>query len=322
MEGFKGTIQIVVNVLIVVSIIQLYLRANRIWKRKHEKEVAESQSIAGLSLLMLSCTIWIIYYIVTEDYSSIVDTLVIMAEASIFLLVSTGLWIKGQEKVGFWKLVKQALKMETKEADYLLKRFFRPANAENILHILHQLAMIDNELDPKEQAILSAFAKEWNIHYSPEELNTQRGDTDSHNYQRLRKSVHDYLTSDPPVEQAAQLRDMMRAIIDADDKTSKEEELISTELMALISNYLVEEEKVDVYHVLVVPQKPDDESRILDIAPDALRINISGGVAFSVGSFYSSVYAEMICKQYREYILFTIVHSPEDEDELKILKTS
>lgn len=316
---FRTIIEILTNGMIILALFQLYLRANKIWKRKHEKEVAESQSIAGLGLLLLNCVIWVIYYLFEEDYRSIVDTSIIMLEASVFLLISTGLWVRGQEKVGFWKLVAQALKLERREADYLLKRFFKPVNAEKIINMLHQLAMIDNELDPKEQAILESFAKEWNIDYDVERLNNERFKGTSHNYIRLRKSLQDYLDIDPPREQVAQLRDMMQAIVSADDKVTKEEELISSELMGIISFYLDKDKKSQLYHVLIVPQKPEHEEMIMELMPESVKISISGGVAYSIGSYYSNIYAEMICRQYRQINLFTIVHAPEDDEEINII---
>ncbi len=319
MDNFETTIRVITYSTLLMSLIQLYLRANKIWKRKHEQEVAESQSIAGLSLLMLNCMIWFVYYIIESDIASLIDTGIIMAEAFLFLLISTGLWVKRAQKLSFWKLVKQALKLESKEADYLIKRFFKPINAEKIIQMLHQLAMIDNELDPKEQAILESFAKEWNIDYYPEKLNKEHTKISSQNYMRLRKSLEEYLKIDPPIEQVAQLRDMMNAIINADEKITKEEELISAELMGIISSYLEKEEKKEMHHVLIVPQKPEHESLIRELMPEAMKINISGGIAYSVGAYYSQIYAEMICRQFRQAKMFTIVHSPGEDEELKIL---
>lgn len=316
MSSIEKIIDIFLWVSLGMSLVQLYLRANKIWKRKHEREVADSQSIAGLSLLMLNCMLWLCSYVIKQDYESILDTSIIMGEATVFLLIGTGLWVKGQEKAGFWKLVRQALRMERKEADYLIKRFFRPANADKIISMLHQLAMIDNELDPKEKQLLESFSKEWNIEYSPEKLDNERLKGTSHNYIRLRKSLQDYLGQDPPHEQVAQLRDMMDAMIHADDKVTHEEALINSELMGIISNYIDADLKQNRFHVLIVPQKPEHEEVIRDLLPEAKKINVSGGIAYSIGSYYSHTYAEMICRQYQQIKLFTIVRVPTEEEEV------
>lgn len=293
-----------------MALLQLYLRTNKIWKRKHEREVAESQSILGLSMLLLNCTLWIIYYAVEDDYMSILDTSIIFFETLIFFLISTGLWVKGARGTGFWKLIKKAFRAERKEADYLIKRFFKPSNAHVIIDILHQLAMIDDHLDPKEKQLIEAFSKEWNINYDIEELNKKRYTTEEGNYIRLRQSVESYLDSEPPEEQAAQLKDMMQTMIEADDEITEEEELISTELMGLVENYIKGAGEHDAFHVMIVPQNQDHHDSVMNLMPDASKYEIAGGVAYSVGKFYSMKYAEMICDQYRQERLFTIVHNP------------
>lgn len=316
MELFEKIIGVFLWISIGMSVLQLYLRANKIWKRKWDKEVAESQSIFGLSLLLLNCSIWIISYIIKQDFESIIDTSIIMVEATIFLLIGTGLWVKGQKRLGLWVLIKQALRLERKEANYLIKRFFKPQNAEVIINILHQLAMIDEELDTKEKDLITAFAKEWNIDYSIDKLDRERLKGTENNYIRLRNSLIDYLDREPPIEQVAQLKDMVSELINADEKITEEEELISSELMGLIETYLKKDEQVKIFHVIIVPQKQKDEETIKQLLPDSVKVQAAGGVAYSIGSFYSYKYADMICRQFRKKKLFTIVHTFEEDDTI------
>ncbi len=168
MDTFEKLIDAFIWISLLMSVVQVYLQTNKIWKRKHEKVVAESQSIAGLSLLILNCLIWLISYVMKNDIESIIDTSLIILQSTVFLLIGTGLWVRGERKKGFWTLVKQALKIERKEANYLLKKFFKPQNAEIILDILHQVAMIDEDLDEREKNLIQFFALEWNIPYSVE----------------------------------------------------------------------------------------------------------------------------------------------------------
>lgn len=309
-ESLLKILEYAISATLFMSLLQFYLRVNKIWKRKHEVEVAESQSILGLSMLLLNCALWIVYYLVQDDYMSILDTSIIFLETFVFFLISTGLWVKSSKGLGFYALIKKAFRAERKEADYLIKKFFKPSNAAVIIDILHQLAMIDDYLDPKEQELIEAFAKEWNIQYDIEELNKQRFQSEEGNYIRLRKSVENYLSSEPQKEQAAQLKDMMQTMIEADDEITKEEELISSELMGLIENYILDSDELNGFHVMIVPQNQEHHDSVKAIMPDAKKFNVAGGVAYSVGKFYSVKYAEMICNQYRQERLFTIVHNP------------
>jgi hypothetical protein len=313
MELLQKIILWVVSISLIFTAIQIYLQINKIWKRKHEKEVAASQSISGSFLLIFNCTISILYYAVNErDWLSVADTALYLFQAFILLLISTGIFVRDREKMRFWQLVKTAFRLEKKEANYLIKKFFKPNNAGMIIDILHQLAMIDDELDPKELEIIQAFSKEWNINYDVDEFNKARQDSPESNYIRLRTSVEEYLDSAPPTEQAAQLKDMMQTMIEADDEITKEEELISSELIGLVENFISDDESASLYDVLIVPQNEDQSSLVARMAPNAKKFDVAGGQAFSIGTYYSQKYAEMICNQYRDIKLFTIVHNSEE----------
>jgi hypothetical protein len=314
MDTFDRVIEIFTVIAIGISLIEVYLRVNKIWKRKSEKEVAESQSIAGLSIGLFTMVIWLISSIKQGIYLNTIDHIIYTFEIVIFILIGAGIWVKGQERIGFWKLIKKSLKLESKEADYLFKKFFKPSSADAIIKILHQLAMIDDELDPNEQKMIATFAKEWNVEYSPEKLDNEVVTPSENRYIKLKASLNYYLETLPPREQVAQLRDMMNALIQADDKVTGEEELITEELMGMIGKYLNKDEKCCMYHVLIVPQKPEQETTIKTLVPNASRLNVAGGVAYTIGSFYSQKYAEMICNEFRHINFFTIVQIPENGD--------
>jgi hypothetical protein len=313
MELFKNIILFIVSVSLIITAVQIYLQINKIWKRKHEREVAASQSISGLVLLIFNCIVSILYYAVNEDdWISVADTSLYLFQAILLTLISTGIFVRDRERLNFWQLVKTAFRMERREADYLIKKFFKPNNAAMIIDILHQLAMIDEVLDPKEEELIQAFSKEWNINYDVSEFNKARHESAENNYIRLRDSVEEYLSSAPPTEQAAQLKDMMQTLIEADDEISKEEELISSELIGVIENYISDDENSSRYDVLIVPQNMEQHTLVTKMAPKAKRFNVAGGEAYSMGTYYSHKYAEMICNQYRDINLFTIVHSSDE----------
>ena len=309
-------ILVLTQLSVFVTTVQVYLRINKIWKRKHEAEVAASQSITGILLLIGNCVLWIFYYIwVESDMLSIVDTSLYLLESFVFLLISTGLWVRGKNSRNLWQLAKSALKLERKESTYLLKKMFKPSNAEIIISILHQIAMIDDDLDPQERAIIEAFAKEWNIIYSVEEMNKNRKEHDSYNFILLRESMINYLATSPPKEQTLQMQSMIEELITADNVVSDQEELIQAELIGLIVEYTTDGKgKNNMYSVLIVPQNIEHHEVVESIIPNTIKVNTSGGVAYSIGSYYSKKYADMVCEQYRKINLFTIVYNLDNED--------
>lgn len=309
-ELVKEILEYMMQASLVLTALQVYLQINKIWKRKHEREVAASQSISGLILLAFSCILSISYYaVVTDDFISAYETSIYLFQAFIFGLISTGFWVKSSTKLSFWDLIKRAIRLERKEADYLIKKFFKPTNAEVILSILHQLAMIDDHLDPKEKELIEAFAKEWKIEYQADKMDHIISESTDNRFIMLRNSVQNYLESEPQKEQVAQLRDMMNTLINIDDTVSPEEELINSELIGLIDNFIKGDSESKSFDVLVVPQQNEHHEFIKQLLPNAKQYEVAGGIAYSIGSFYSIKYAEMICNQYREVNLFTIVHT-------------
>jgi energy-coupling factor transporter transmembrane protein EcfT len=309
----RGTFINVINWLVFLSIfltfIYLYLKINKIWKRKHLQEVAEAQSLSGMFLLIVNCMLWVAYYIfVNYDTKGWIDQAIYVVEGAVFFIIGTGIFVKGQKKFGFWNLIVKALKLERKEADYLLKKFFKPLHAEVILHILHQVAMIDEEFDPKEQEIIQLFAKDWSIEYDFEKLEMERKQSADNRFERLRKIVNNYLESEPPEEQVAQLKDMIGTMIQADEKVSEEEALISSEIIPMLENYLNKGKKAVLYDVIIVPQEKPHELIVHELFPNTERFMTAGGYAYAIGSYYSPKFAEMMCEKYRNMNLFTIVY--------------
>ncbi len=298
-----------------MAILQVYLRVNKIWKRKHTKEVSDSQSIAGNSLLLLNCLIWIVYYLQNGDTKSIVDTSIIVFEAFVFLLISTGIFVKGREKIGFWRSIKEAFRFERSEANYLWNKWFKPDNAPEIIKILYFLANIDNEFDVREKKLIDKFASNWHLKTDFSNFNKEFSDDYKENIIYLKDLISEYLNSSPNDDQVAQLKDLINLMIHADEKITKEEQIIKDEIEPLLENYLTKQDPKGYYHVIIVPQKSEHEVMLKKSMPNAEIIHTSGGIAYSIGKFFSQSYAEVVCLEFREnFQMFTIVHLPESEN--------
>ena len=158
---FQTAVEYLFNISVAFTTLQIYLQVNKIWKRKHELEVARSQSISGLIILGLSCIISIVYYAINDDMSSLAESAFYLVQAIVFGLISTGLFVKGQEKQSLWKLLLKAIRFERKEANYLIKKFFKPTNANIIIVILHHLSLFDDYFVTIVHEFIEAFANVW-----------------------------------------------------------------------------------------------------------------------------------------------------------------
>ena len=308
MDTFLLVLDGVIYVAILFAIIEVYLKVNKIWKRKHEKQVAESQSLYGLSLSLFILLVWSVRYFVNGDYTSILDNMVYLVETAAMIVIGTGFFVKEKKGTGFLTLIKQALKLERKEASYLINTISGKKEAMDIVSILHQLAWIDDDLDENEYILIKDFAKNWNIEYSKENDSIPKvKNSFTDKLRALRKSVNKYLENDPSKEQAAQLQDLMDHLIKADEKTTGEEEIIFAEVRSILENYITGNNNDKHFHVLIVPQERSHEDLIRNLKPNAEEVHTAGGTAFSIEKYHSYKYADMMCEDYRKRGLFTIV---------------
>ncbi len=307
MELIVKILDLIIYVALGFALLEVYLKVNKIWKRKAEREVAESQSILGLSLSLFILVVWTVKYIIIGEYTSIVDNAIYIFETLILLVISTGFFVGGNKKLGFMQLIKNAITLERKEATYLLNTLSGKTEAKAILEILNQLAWIDNNLDKKEEKLINDFANAWNIDFNLQqpEVNSALSFADKLN--NLRSGMQNYLATEPKHEQLAQLIDLLETLVKADELVSKEEEIIFSELDAIASHYLSGENAKSYFHVLIVPQNEEQTALIRQIKPDAEEKQVAGGIAFSLERYFSEKYAEEICEVYRNKGLFTIV---------------
>lgn len=292
---------------IIFAAVEVYLKINKLWKRKHERVVAESQSIMAETLSIVSAMPLLLLYAFEKQYEGVAEIMIWLPVNFLVILIGAGFWVRGEGARGLWQLIKSSVRAERSEVGDLAKSFFKPAGSEKIIGILNRIAMIDNNLDEKEKEFIRTFAQSWGIHFSEENFRHEE-EYDKHwNIIALRDSVIAYLSISPPAEQVKQLRDTIRALVDIDDVVAPEEELVVSEISGMLMHYADKGGKTTLYDVYIAPQSDDKEQLVRRFLPRAERKRSAGGYGFLVDSFYSEDYAEVICNKYREFELLTFV---------------
>jgi hypothetical protein len=305
MELFQQIIKSLNFALPGLQATKTYLVVNKLWKQKHEEEVAESISIiAYLCLLGISIT-FLFNFIIARNWPSSL-TFILNALSQIFLLlVAIGFWVPGKRRRGLWALLRRALKSERNEIGDFAKLLFHPASAEQVLNILVKIALLDERLDEREKQYIQAFADECNINFSWEKAIRLHGNSRQASYAQLRQSMVGYLETSPPSNQVSELVDMLNRLVKIDDDVSQGEELMMAELQGLITNYLGKTSEGTLYKVAVVPQNTQQEESISSLLPGLAKENIAGGFAYVDGPFFSRQYAQIVCNQYRQFNFLT-----------------
>lgn len=298
---------------LVATVVIAYLGTNKIWKRKHEKSVAQSISLVARGIGI--ATNIILLFNAFPSVLLAANFAIWLTVEIVLVLIGSGLWVAGEQKKSFWQRIKEALKLESEEAGDLAKSLFSPSNAENVLTILGRLALVDNQLDKKEKEILQSFANDWNVNFDPEKIGHLEESDQFSSYDRLRKDLDEYLKLSPPDQQVSQLADIMQSLIKIDGDVSHQEELIVEELLGLINRYLDKHEEDNRYYIAIVPQDTEQETAIKSLISDSVKKKVAGGMAYVNGPYFSRKYSEILSEQYHVLNCLAVVVSAEQVQE-------
>jgi len=309
MNLFEQMINMLVVGAIGLTVIKTYLTANKVWSRKHKKEVSESVSVsAQLIGIVTSLPFLIKYSIIDSDLTSLANMSIKLGLTLFFLMIGIGLWVRADGHEGFWHRVKRALKLEKEESLDLINALVRPAGARTILDILRRLAMIDKDLDDREMMFIQAFADRWNVKIDfRKEFDSVNEQTTDQMYIDLREKVSGYLSISPDKTQASQFLDIINSLVSADQNVSGEEQFILDEIKGMIANYVSEGESKAVYSVIVVPQDKKERASVRALLPDVVPRAEWGGNVYCDGVYHSRPFAEMISEKYQGLDLFSTV---------------
>jgi hypothetical protein len=309
MNMFEQLINLLVVGAIGLTVVKTYLTANKVWSRKHKKEVSESVSVsAQLIGIVTSLPFLIKYSIIDSDFMSLANMSIKLALTLFFLMIGIGLWVRVEGHEGFWHKVKRALKLEKKESFDLINALVRPAGARTIIDILRRLAMIDKNLDEREMTFIQAFADRWNIKIDfRKEFDSASEQTTDQMHIDLREKLTEYLSISPDTIQASQFLDIINSLVSADKNISDEEQFILDEIKGMIENYISEGESKAAYNVIVVPQDREERASVRALLPTVTPRADWGGNVYCAGVYHSRPFAEMISAKYQGLNLFSTV---------------
>jgi putative ABC transport system ATP-binding protein len=174
--------------------------------------------------------------------------------------------------------------------------------ATELMAIFQAIAAVDQHIDAREIALIEEFASRWNL--TPTDL-TEGATEASSDVLALRRSVADYLEVSPPADQATELLDVLHHFVDADETVSDEEEIVMDEITAMIMGYVTQSGDHGGHEVVIVPQNDKQMAAVASLLPGIEATTMRGGTVYSVGRFFSSKYADVVCDKYVARGLFT-----------------
>lgn len=302
---------------LVLTIIELYLIVNKLWKRKHERKVAESQSSLAAIVSIVTSTPFLFHYIRFEDWESFIGEILAIIVSIFLVFVSCGFWLyRADKRAGFFQLLQNAISLEFKEIGNLAMAILRrPVGPDSMVSLLIQIAYIDNELHHKEREYIENFLRKWNIQLSIDEVISQQNSINTGNFKALISTVKDYLSILPPEKQVAEMIDTIKELIHIDESVSDEERMIVVEVNSMLQTYLSDDDMFEKYDVFIIPRSEEQEAKAMTVLFNYQQKLLQGVKVFWVGEYFSEEYAEIICEEYRALGLFAVFLRPSQQSE-------
>jgi hypothetical protein len=323
---FEAVVDFLTGIAIFIAIITLYFKLNKIWKRRKEKEVAESQSIVALTSESLLYLLWISSFILKSDWNALADNAIGLVESAFFLVIGTGIFVASatSQNKNFWQSLKDALKLEKKEASYLLKAISGNYTAGQIVSILHELAWIDDKFDKSEIKFVRDFANVWGVKIDETKFNDNPHKSAIGLVERIdnvKDKLSKYLVdNNPKREQADELSKLFHLLINADGTIEQSEDILIGELDAIILKYYGE--PVPKYFVISVPQIEEQRALIESVlisANPGINVkerekSIDGGFGFIMHECLTIAYAELKAQEERnDHKIMTIIREENND---------
>ena len=262
MEFIKSFVGVMAYAALGFSFASVYLKINKLWKRKHIAEVANSVSIVGNLFDIIPLTFFSLNFFIVAQWQGLIDSIIWIFAGAITVLIGSGLWVQENRHQSFWTRIKESLKLEKSEVGYLATTFLRPSGANIILEIFARFAYIDRDLDAGEQELIQTFADTWNIDVDWEKHRKLADLEQPVSFVKTRDSVERYLKTSPPAVQVGQLIDVLHALVKVDDNVSEQEKLILAEVHQFLLAYIDESDTQANYTVIIAPQNPDQDAAI------------------------------------------------------------
>jgi len=157
-------------VTLVLVLSESYLRANKLWSRKHMQDVAESVSLMAQGVGLLTLGSFALASYIDGSITGIVSSVVWFSMTVFMILVGTGVWLSNTRDLSFWQKIKKFVNKEKSEVGDLVKGFYAPAGKDFLVQIVQKIALIDNKISTSEKEILTKVFNEWDEEFDMDAL--------------------------------------------------------------------------------------------------------------------------------------------------------
>ncbi len=301
----------IVNMLaygaLLFSVVEIYLMLNKLWSRKHIKEVSESISVSSRIIGLIPLSIFTLHYALNGQYQGVIDGVLWLFAGIVQLLIGVGIWVSGNKKMRFSKLISRSIRKERSEMGYLAKAIFKPHSQEKVIDILGAIAMIDGKLDKTEKDFIDKLAAKWHTKVIWGAIKARHKKASISPFFVLWEDLDDYLKTNPESGELKYLANTVRELITVDGEMSAQEEIIIHEFDYLIDRNGPQRSGYQEYRVVIVPQRVEQDHYLSTTFNSLTRQKVEGGEGYVTAPFLSKKYANKVKQEFQENGYFTTI---------------
>lgn len=294
------------------SVVEIYLMLNKLWSRKHIKEVSESISVSSRIVGLIPLSIFTLYYAINNQYQGVIEGMLWLFAGLVQLLIGIGIWVAGNKQRRVINLITRSIRKERSELGYLAKSIFKPQSQEKIIDLLCSISMIDGELDDKETEYIERLATKWNTKVFWGAVKARHKKAQISPFFNLWEDLDEYLKLNPEKGERKYLSNAVRELIEIDGTISKEEEIIIHEFEYLVDRNTPQQDAYISYKVVIVPQQEEQIKYLESHFHSLTKQELQGGQAFVTDWFLSRKFANKVKEEFQENGYFTTIIEPEE----------
>ena len=294
-----------ITLVLVVS--ESYLRANKLWSRKHMQDVAESVSLMAQGVSLLTLGFYATASYIDGSLHGMVSSMIWFSMTVLMILVGTGLWLKNTRDMTPWERFKKFISKESQEVGDLVKDLYAPAGKNYLIKIVQKIALIDNQITDSEKEILTKVFNEWDEELNVELLLKTNNENIGNSAMEIQDLIESYLYISPPTEQVSRLIDLIKLLVRSDGAITHEEKLVSEEVLHHLQSYVAENANTTYYDVAIIPQKDEQRDSIQQLFPQLKHVRESHGDIYLNERFFTTAMANVYCEKYKDLGLNAVV---------------
>lgn len=286
-------LEFVVSLGIIIYGIRRFLVLRKYWQFRQEQIASESISVVARLLSLLATLPFLIKFILVDKNFILAskELLDVIITGSI-MLIGTGIWVQANHGKNPLKLLIKATQQERKELLHI-----QTNDTINVVlaQILFALKSFDEQTWKEHQLYFDEFASTWQVTTGYKESSTD-----------ILLSIVEYIALKPPIEQVAQLKDLVSLLFCS---LYKDWEILYQSVENL-QKYVGTDHQS--FEVVVVPQNEKHYKIIQQNVLESLGSHSrNGGVVYIAGKFYSYHIANEVSLLFVKQELFSLVEATQ-----------